>query len=973
MATTTPTLSRQGTITLLPAIVRLAWWRFKQMWHVLLFTWLGMLAMVMLVCAVPLFSQVAMTAGLRNELSSALPYEQRTTFTLASDHPTSAQIQQAQQAISQVVNDNLASYTSGAPHFSVQMPALTIVSGTTATSGQNTQRLLGITSYTMDQIAGELTVRQGRLPQAQTTGNQVEIALTSETARSLGVHVGSIITANLPQSLGTGTWTMRVVGIFSVHTNWESPNNFQMQSGDNSTFYPALASNSAISPRIASLQVQLALDGKRFFKNGTDVPFFLLHWSYPLNIGQVNANNYITLSQLASNTQTDVSNKLSNIPGTFTVPGASGELFDILPNYVNRIYTGEVVISASLILIVGLVLFLVSMMVSALIERQAATIAMLRSRGATRRHVFGTFAAQGIGLGVAALLAGPFVALLLVQAIARWMLPANQQSALNVLTGNPITAALSVGWYALFAVIVAVFMAIVAIRRATALDMLAFRRESARETRAPFWRRLHLDLFFALLVCIGYVAYTYLAGSAFADNGAVQVLLGLLALIAPLLILAAGITLFLRLFPLLLRLGSNIAMRGRKASAMLALAQMERALRPAARMILLLALGTAFALFMLTSIATQRQRSIDAAAYQVGADFSGSISLPTQGKSLAQVEAAYQHTAGVTSATAGYSASVAANAGQITTINDIVAVDADTFARTVSWSSSYADQSLSSLMALLVSHRADASTHDVVYALVDDGMWKSLGLSTGSSFILPTSDGFNTHFIVAGRVHSIPGIYDDTFNYGMIVDYQSYATAYAKDSGGGTLAPNTIWLQTGSDAASLTSVRHAYPELRDRRAILDTLQKDDLHVNIIGLLGAGVATALLLALAGTLFSAWLNASNRLTSFAILRALGMAPGKIAAVLLWELGIICAAALVLGVGLGYLLTTLIGPVLYLTDFIENIRNGMPPQVVISSLLFAITLGTIICICVIALALMARLVSRPSLGQTLRLNED
>ena len=79
------------------------------------------------------------------------------------------------------------------------------------------------------------------------------------------------------------------------------------------------------------------------------------------------------------------------------------------------------------------------------------------------------------------------------------------------------------------------------------------------------------------------------------------------------------------------------------------------------------------------------------------------------------------------------------------------------------------------------------------------------------------------------------------------------------------------------------------------------------------------------------------------------------------------------LALGTGLGYLLTTLTGPVLYLTDFIEGIKNGAPPQVVIPSLQFAITLGAIICICVVALALMARLVSRPSLSQTLRLNED
>lgn len=103
-------------------------------------------------------------------------------------------------------------------------------------------------------------------------------------------------------------------------------------------------------------------------------------------------------------------------------------LFDVLPTYYSRIHAGEVVVSASLILILGLILFLVSMMTSALIERQAATIATLRSRGATQRHVYGAFAAQGIGLGLAALLAGPFIAIMLIRLLVQWLFPANEQS-----------------------------------------------------------------------------------------------------------------------------------------------------------------------------------------------------------------------------------------------------------------------------------------------------------------------------------------------------------------------------------------------------------------------------------------------------------------------------------------------------------------------------------------------------------------
>ncbi len=976
MAITTPSLARQGTPQLLPAIARLAWWRFKRMWHVLLVTWLGMLAMVILVCAVPLFSQVAMTAGARNILSSAPPYEQRLTFTLASAQPIASQIQQAGQSIGQAVSGNLSAYTSGAPHFSVQMPSLkiqSITSGSSSSSPASSPRLLSIDSYAMDQVAGELTVVQGRLPQ-QAANNVIELAVTQAVAQAMGVHVGSVIRASLPPGVtgSSATWTLRVVGIIAPKANWESPNTFQVTSSasGNGQVYPVLASNTAILPAIAPLQVQLISGNKRIFKAGGDVPFFLLTWSYAFDSSQITASNAASLVSLANTVQSNVVNSLSNLQGTFFIPRASGELFDILPTYYERIYAGEVVVSASLILILGLVLFLVSMMTSALIERQAATIATLRSRGATQRHVYGAFITQGIGSGLAALIAGPFLAILLIGLLARWLFPASEQSALGILTGNPLQAALSVGWYALGATLVAILVVIVAIRRASALDILGFRRESARSTRPSLWRRLHLDLFLSLLVCIGYAAYAYVARSVLSTSTSVQILLGLLALIAPLFLLAVGITLFLRVFPLLLRLGTRLAMRRQGASAALAFAQMERAPRPAARMILLLALGTAFALFMLTSTSTQQQRIADAANFRVGADFSGSVAPPPQGQSLTQAEAAYQRTSGVTSATLGYSAAARTQDGA----NDnIFAVDTATFAQTASWSPLYSDQPLSSLMSLLASHRADASARDVVYAIVDDTTAKAMSLSVGSSFIIPTSDGFNTHMIVAAIVHAIPGMYTDGENFGFLVDYQSYTTVYTKDSGGGTISPNFAWLQTRSDAASLASARKAYPTLEDRRAVLDELQSDALHINLISLLGAGVVVGLLLALAGTLFSAWLNASGRLTSFAVLRALGMIPRKIAAVLLWELGSICAAALALGVGLYFLLAQLVAPIFPITDFIDGIDSRMPSQVVTPPLLVAITLAGITAVCVIALALMARLVSRPSLAQTLRLNED
>src|SRR5579871_1946664 len=48
----------------------LASWRLRQTWRLLLLSGLGTIAAVMLVCAVPLFSEIALSAGLRGVLAN---------------------------------------------------------------------------------------------------------------------------------------------------------------------------------------------------------------------------------------------------------------------------------------------------------------------------------------------------------------------------------------------------------------------------------------------------------------------------------------------------------------------------------------------------------------------------------------------------------------------------------------------------------------------------------------------------------------------------------------------------------------------------------------------------------------------------------------------------------------------------------------------------------------------------------------
>jgi ABC-type antimicrobial peptide transport system permease subunit len=527
------------------------------------------------------------------------------------------------------------------------------------------------------------------------------------------------------------------------------------------------------------------------------------------------------------------------------------------------------------------------------------------------------------------------------------------------------------------------------------LDIVTLRRESSRAQHVPFWRRLNLDFFFASLLLVGYIAFVYFwpsittAGNQIDPN--IYVLLTDLGFLASPLFVAAVLLLFLRFFPWIVRLASSVVAKKRGASAVLALAQMERTPRPAARIIVLLALAIASSSFLFILIATKDQRNIDVANFYVqAADFSGHLPESDASKTFSQLKTYYSGLAGVQSATLGYYDVIQLSSDQSTNGQGsltIDAVDADTYARTAIWSPVYSSQALSDLTAQLVSHRSDGISQNVVYALVDAAAWQRLHLSQGEHFTLPvdSSGSPQVHFIALAQINYVPGLNDSSSltwsGMGLIVDYLNYTSVKAKALGetASSLPPNYIWLRTRDDAASLTSIRNALPDLVDRRNILTIMQNNPDHLGIIGVMAIGVAAALILALIGTLLSSWHNAANRLTNFAIIRALGMAPRQIAAVLLWEQGFIYTLAFLLGIGLGGLLTIFVAPTISaLTIMHGDIGNGgapnVPPiQVIIPYFQLVLLLGVLVILCLAALLLMACIVSRPALSQTLRLNED
>ena len=990
--------------SLVPSSVTLAFWRLRQAWGLLFLTAIGMIAAVTLVCAVPLYSQIAATAGLRGILSTP-PSNASIVVRSNSKRISPSFIAQVTQHLDREFHKNLGPFL-GATQFTIDTQPFELLASAPGQNGNKTLRptheLIQLTGDAMDQAMSHLKLVQGRLPQS--SGTDIEIAVSAQTASLLQltyqVGLGSILNMRallINEQTGatiTRDLSLHIVGIFnllSVDDPFWQGNDFLSQAPDRGpTTYKALVSTQTI----------LAALTRTFTSTSIATSFYSptsLSWSYRLNPPRISVDNLDTIIDSIQVVQVDNSNATELEQYPFLTQTVTYQPASALQLYRSRITVAQIPVSSLSLLVLGLVLFFVSMMAELLVERQVNAIAILRSRGASRRQVFNSLMTQGGGLGIISLIAGPLLAIFLVRLLAQQLLAPTDQSALNLINGNLLQLALRLRWYALAAVGAAVLAMAVTVVGAMRLDVLALRREAARSTRHPLWQRMNLDIVAAVIALLGYGFSVYITNSNVLDPHLRLLLLSPLTLLEAVFLLLAALLVFLRFFPQILQLGMWYTTRNRGAAPILALAQMARAPRQPIRMTLLLALATAFTIFTFIFTASQSQRIFDVTSYQSGADFNGFLRVNFYTSSqVPEAEAAYRHIPGVISSSVGYTKFVNAG-GSIQTFRiDFKAVDAATFGQTAIWSQQDSSQSLGYLLDQLRSQRAWAASRKVVPAIVDASTWNALHLSPGSNFTLSLSTiGYTElmNFTPLVEVQHIPSSADGA-PPAVLVDFQSFAAVYGETIGasGYAVSPNTVWLRTCDDVDALRSVRKALNQgplqldfLYDRRAMIADLSHDPLYLDLFGVLALGTATALLLALVGDLIASWVSARNRLGNFAILRALGASPGQIAGTLLWEQGIIYTAAIGCGIFFGAILSALVIPALVITSVASNAVNSdisssglytaqaIPPVQVIVPTSLSIILGMLFVICIVALAIMVRTVSRPVISQVLRLDED
>jgi len=989
----------------------LSFWQLQRAGGLLLITGLGMVVAVTLACVVPLYAEVAMSAGLRGVLSVSAQNSDIVVRSVSRriSPPT---ISQATQQMDRTLSKNLGPFLNGPAQFSIETQILSISSIARGPHGNDIyhpgadKASIGLISAPMAQAASHLKLVEGRLP--LDSGNALEIALPQDSAALLQIHPGSTLTVRVEFINGfqepiSRTLSLPVVGIFKL-TGADDPfwhgNDFQREApSDFFTIYKGLASNQGVLSLFTQVGNQPGLDGYVF----QQLPSLI--WYYRLDPARISIYN---LPAILAGIQAVEANN-SNNP-TFEQSPLIEQTQTYLPSatlehYNDRIAIAQLPVTCLLVLILWLILFFVSLMADLLVDRQTEVIALLRSRGASGRQIFGALVVQSMELGLLALIIGPLLAVPVVYFFAQHTLSPTEQGALNLITANPWQVVVGLFGFALLATAVAVATMVIAVMRTLHLDVLMMRREAARSTHRPLWQRLNLDVIAAVIALVGFSLATYVTNARILDVRSALLLFAPLTLLGAVFFFIGGMLLLLRFFPLLLQWCTRLATRSRGAASLLAVAQMARAPRQYVRMSMLLTLASAFAIFTLICISSQSQRVIDVAAYQSGADFSGTLPETNifPASRAADATALYRHIPGVTAATVGYVAFANAYIGsRATTLPiDFKAVDASTFGRTAIWTAQDSSQSLDALMRQLLTQRAAALSSKIVPAIVDATVWDTLHLSPGASFTLDfsVSSAANSlsdpvKFVAAAEVAHIPSPNSD-LGSGVLVDYQSYTAIYTATHSASSqwLIPvNAVWLRTLDDPAALNSVRKALSAgplsletVFDRRSILANLYQEPLYLTLVGVLAVGAVAALFLSLIGSVLVSWLNVKSRLLNFTVLRAIGASQGQIALTVMWEQCITYTTAVILSIVFGAIFTAMVVPQLVFTSVTQNTITGdmntaafylaqsVPPIQIVIPPSLGMALAVLVALCIVTLALVVRVVARSSMSQVLRLNAD
>lgn len=958
--------------------LRLAFLRFTRSWRLLLAVTLGMLVAIVLICTVPLYDSLIANVQLQRVLNDAGSLQRNMEVRTQSDSVSAAARSSLDDSVSALSQRYLSPYVERAPTYYVASdPVLLGKAGTHSydLADIHTPQLT-FEAFDYGAAASHMRFVAGQAPLASSgSGGAAQVIITQEMAQYEQLKMGdSLLAINFGDH--SHQLAAHIVGIWTpVDPNDAYWNGLPFTSGSTGDIvtYPVLLHTDAF---FSTLQMFPGLGMSQ-------------HWVYYTRPDRITSDNAASVAQSFDSFVAHAKGDLPTVNGVSKVETV-GDLSSLIGQVQSQQSLLELPLYAIVVQIVGLALLFVAAMAITLIEGQHQEIATLKSRGASGLQLLGGFTLQAALLALLAALVSPFLAALLALGLVRWFVPAATLRGLGATTNafdqlaNPRVVILP----AAVGMLLGIGAVALAALQSARLDVLAFRREQGRQSRAPLWRRYYLDLALVVLCLVGYGELTQFGGLGTRETLGANSTSPLL-LVTPALLLLAGALLLLRVFPVGAGLGARFATRRRGLTTLLAFAQVERTPGRYSRMTLLLVLAVGLGLFAITFDASLQRNAYDRAAYMVGTDMRVTEKVPLANgadKKLTGKIAALPGVRGVSPAFRS-GAAIATNLG--TQQVDTLGIDPATFAqvaRSTSWRGDYASRPLDGLLSDMRANQRGAAGSGSIWALVSESFAQQAHVQVGDHFTLQLNDTAlgQTSFVVGAVVREFPTLYPLHAPGGFVVlSLHDNLLAIGGTSAGASVpGANEFWLRTSDDAGAQTSLTRALgaidPDMREALSLRDTASAtatNPIAVGMRGLLLVGAFTAALLAVLGSIIQSLLASRQRSEQFAVLRTVGMTSRQIGQLLLSEQLVVYLFGLIGGTVLGMILTVATLPFLQFSDVtLDPSQIGVPPYILTfnaSGLLYFYL--ALLMAFALALIIASRFAASIGLGKALRIGED
>ncbi len=587
-----------------------------------------------------------------------------------------------------------------------------------------------------------------------------------------------------------------------------------------------------------------------------------------------------------------------------------------------------------LLIMLGLYICMVSRLI---IEREKNEISVLSGRGIKRIQVASIYTVQGLLLGLVALLAGPFIGMILVKFIGL-------SSGFMEFSGRkPLTTYLdgSTYLYSILAVILSVVMMVIPAFLAGKTSIVNLKQASVRKSRFTFWEKGCLDIILLGLSAYGYYTFVNrIENLEVTRASAVEIEIDPLLFVVPILFII-GLGLFLmRFYPVLIKLIHWVGKRFWPVEIHIPLNQVSRSLRSYHFLIIFLIMTLSMGIFSATAARTINNNVEEKILYKNGSDLivsptwfkgtpDGNILPKEKDYDLERGDPfapefqfiepninAYKKIDGVESIARVLNYKVGLKSGGITGGARLMGIDPNDFAKTAWFRKGLLKYGFYDYLSLLGSERNAC--------LISKPLSKAMNLKVGDTIQVAYSDAINDNNYLGNlTVYAIvdywpswnPYMADDGLRQGsrpeMIIANLDYIHELYN------IKPYDIWLKLKPDI----SVQQVYKDIEKKKlqitAITNSIQEISEKKNepntltINGSLTLGFIISGIVCFLGFLIYWILSIKSRTLQFGIFRAMGLPLKRLISMAIFEQMLISAVASVIGTLIGLVASRLFVP--------------------------------------------------------------